>query len=134
MPPLKIMNSPGLIRVFTGDCLRDRPKIAEDFSVPDKRTVRIPVKTKIPTLFITGTLDCRTPVEQVEVTMKGFGNAIHVKVKNAGHEQAQWDAEVADQLIPSFIKGEPLETTNVYYSDIEFIPLNGEASGHPSIN
>ena len=93
----------------------------------------IPVRTEIPTLFITGTLDCRTPVEQVEVTMKGFEHAIHVQVENAGHEQAQWDADVANRIIPSFIKGEPLETTNVYYSDIEFIPLNGEASGHPSI-
>ncbi len=93
----------------------------------------IPLKTEIPTLFITGTLDCRTPVEQVEETMLGFENAIHVQVENAGHEQAQWDAEVANIIIPLFIKGEPVETTNTYYSDIEFIPLKGSTTGHPSI-
>ena len=93
----------------------------------------IPLKTEIPTLFITGTLDCRTPIEQVEETIKGFENGIHVQVENAGHEQAQWDAEVANIIIPIFIKGQPIETTKAYYSGIEFIPLTGNATGHPSI-
>ena len=93
-----------------------------------------PVKTDIPTLFVTGTLDCRTPVEQVEETMEGFTNAAHIKVENAGHEQAQWDAEVADDLIPAFIKGASVESSTVYYKDIKFIKLTGEASGHPSLN
>ena len=93
----------------------------------------IPIRTEIPTLFITGKLDCRTPIEQVELTMQGFESAIHVQVENAGHEQAQWDADVANQIIPSFIKGEPIQTTDAYYSDIEFIRLNGQVSGHPSI-
>lgn len=93
----------------------------------------IPIKTEIPTLFITGTLDCRTPVAQVEETTKEFKKAIHVRVKNAGHEQAQWDSEVANTIIPSFIKGQLVETTNAYYSDIEFIPLKGKATGHPSL-
>lgn len=93
----------------------------------------IPLKSEIPTLFITGTLDCRTPVEQVEEIIKGFDNSFHVQVENAGHEQAQWDAEVSDSVIPSFIKGESIETTNVYYLDIEFIPLSGSATGHSSL-
>lgn len=92
-----------------------------------------PLKSDIPTLFITGTLDCRTPVEQVEEVRKGFDNSFHVQVVNAGHEQAQWDAEVADIIIPLFIKSEPIKTTNAHYSDIEFIPLTGSATGHPSI-
>ncbi|MEQ8304918.1 MAG: alpha/beta hydrolase [Cyclobacteriaceae bacterium] len=93
----------------------------------------IPLRTEIPTLFLTGSLDCRTPVEQVEETMLGFVNAAHVKVVNAGHEQAQWDADVANKIIPSFIKGENIESTTVYYSDLEFINVTGKVSGHPSI-
>lgn len=93
----------------------------------------VPLQTEIPTLFVSGTLDCRTPVEQVEETMKGFSNAVHVKVENAGHEQAQWDAEVADDIIPLFIKDGSIEKMEAYYSDIEFIPLTGKSSGHPSI-
>ncbi|UII20478.1 alpha/beta hydrolase [Fulvivirga ligni] len=93
----------------------------------------IPIKSEIPTLFITGTLDCRTPVQQVEETIEGFVNAIHVQVENAGHEQAQWDADVANKIVPTFLKGETNISTNAYYSEIEFIQLTGKASGHPSI-
>ncbi len=41
--------------------------------------------TDIPTLFITGTLDCRTPIQQVEETRKSYTNSKHIKVENAGH-------------------------------------------------
>lgn len=93
----------------------------------------VPMTTQIPTLFISGTLDCRTPVQQVDEIMKGFVNAGHVKVENAGHEQAQWDSDVANTIIPAFLKGGTAKSTNAYYSGIEFIPVTGEASGHPSI-
>ena len=93
----------------------------------------IPLKTDIPTLFITGTLDCRTPVAQVESIIQGFANAAHIRVENAGHEQAQWAADVADNIIPSFVKGAFVAPTTVYYSDIEFVNLTGDSSRHPSI-
>ncbi|MEM9984754.1 MAG: alpha/beta fold hydrolase [Bacteroidota bacterium] len=93
----------------------------------------IPLTSEIPTLFITGTLDCRTPVAQVEELMQGFANAAHIQVQYAGHEQAQWDGDVADIMIPSFLKGERIESTTTLYSKIEFVPVSVEASGHPSV-
>ncbi|MEM8894575.1 MAG: alpha/beta hydrolase [Bacteroidota bacterium] len=93
----------------------------------------VPMQSDIPTLFITGTLDCRTPVAQVEETMKGFSNAQHIKVENAGHEQAHWDADVFDIAIPAFLKNQKVPTTNVYYKDVEFIKVKGKAKGHPSL-
>ena len=92
-----------------------------------------PLKTDIPSLFITGTLDCRTPIGQVEETMKGFTDALHIKVENAGHEQSHWDAEVFDERIPIFIKGEEIRGTDAYYGDVNFIPVKGKAKGHPSL-
>ncbi|MEQ9301468.1 MAG: alpha/beta hydrolase [Cyclobacteriaceae bacterium] len=92
-----------------------------------------PMKTDIPTLFITGTLDHRTPVEQVEETMKGFSNATHIKVENAGHAQAIWDANVNNIFIPAFLSGEKVESQNEYFSDITFLPLEGPTKGHPSV-
>jgi len=92
-----------------------------------------PLKTDIPTLFITGTLDCRTPIKQVEETLKGFSNATHLKVENAGHEQAHWDPQVAYDMIPAFINGKHIESMTEYYSAIKFIKLTGKAEGHPSI-
>lgn len=55
--------------------------------------------------------------------MKGFSQASHVQVKNAGHEQAKWSEEVADNIIPSFIKGKHIESGDAYYSDLDFLPL-----------
>ncbi|MCR9248867.1 MAG: alpha/beta hydrolase [bacterium] len=92
-----------------------------------------PLKTDIPTLFVTGELDCRTPVQQVEETMKGFSNAVHIKVESAGHEQAQWSWKVANEIIPSFMKGEIIEPQGSRYGKIEFIPVTGDVMGHPSI-
>ena len=65
--------------------------------------------------------------------MEGFVNATHIQVKFAGHEQAQWDKEVANIIIPAFIKGENISSATVFYSAINFIPLSEKASGHPSI-
>ena len=94
----------------------------------------IPMQSDIPTLFITGTLDCRTPVDQVEETKKGFSNAIHIKVKNAGHEQAHWDGEVFDEAIPAFLRSRPLEQTDFFYNHVKFIPVKGKAKGHPALD
>ena len=93
----------------------------------------IPLQTDIPTLFVSGTLDCRTPVIQTEEIMKGFTNAVHIKVNNAGHEQAQWSSKVANKIIPPFMKGDQVESTTALYPSFEFIKLTGEASGHASI-
>ena len=69
-----------------------------------------PLKTDIPTLFITGTLDCRTPVAQVEETMKGFSDVRHIRVVNAGHEQSLWNKETFDESIPDFLSGKEVKS------------------------
>lgn len=91
------------------------------------------IATDIPTLFITGTLDCRTPIQQVEETRKGFSNSKHVKVENAGHEQAMWDKETFDETIPAFLVGKDISTENARYAKITFLPLEGEVTGHSSV-
>ncbi|HYF69197.1 MAG TPA: alpha/beta hydrolase [Ohtaekwangia sp.] len=92
-----------------------------------------PLSTSVPTLFITGSLDCRTPVEQVDETMKGFSNAVHLIVENAGHEQAMWDTEIFDGAIPDFLSGLDVRKTNAFYKGIQFLPLQGSHQGHPSV-
>lgn len=92
----------------------------------------IPIVTNIPTLFITGGLDCRTPVEQVTETMKGFNNAIHIEVENAGHEQAMWQKETFDEIMPMFLLGKKIENRKTYYTEVKFIPLEGKTKRHPS--
>lgn len=85
------------------------------------------------TLFVTGSLDCRTPVQQVNETMKGFNNATHLIVENAGHEQAMWDTEIFDEAIPQFLLDKEVSHIKAVYKEIKFIPLTGAHDGHPSI-
>lgn len=93
----------------------------------------VPLTSGISTLFITGDLDCRTPVEQTREIMKGFDNSIHVRVINAGHEQAMWDAEVIDEIIPAFLLGKPVTKTSAHYGEVDFLPLTGASKAHPSL-
>lgn len=85
------------------------------------------------TLFVTGSLDCRTPVQQVNEIMRGFSNATHLIVENAGHEQAMWDTEIFDEAIPQFLLGKDVSQIKAFYKEIKFIPLIGSHDGHPSI-
>jgi pimeloyl-ACP methyl ester carboxylesterase len=89
--------------------------------------------TAVRTLFVTGSLDCRTPVQQVNEIMNGFSNATHLIVENAGHEQAMWDTEIFDNAIPLFLLGKDVSQINAFYKEIKFIPLTGTHDGHPSI-
>jgi pimeloyl-ACP methyl ester carboxylesterase len=46
---------------------------------------RKPVKSTVPALFISGTLDGRTPVSNAEEAQKGFRNSAHLIVDGASH-------------------------------------------------
>ncbi len=91
------------------------------------------LQTEIPTLFITGMLDCRTSVEQVEEIRKGFSQSVHLRVKGAGHEQAMWEDEAFDQYIPAFLQGQTLEDAETLYWPTTFIPLEGPSDRHPAL-
>lgn len=93
-----------------------------------------PIESSIRTLFVTGDLDCRTPVQQVNETRKSFSNSTHLVVKNAGHEQALWNITIFDKAIPQFLLGNDVSNIKAINKDIKFIPLNGANDKHPSIN
>jgi pimeloyl-ACP methyl ester carboxylesterase len=47
---------------------------------------RSPITTRVPALFVSGTLDSNTPPEQVERARPGFIGSAHLIVRHAGHE------------------------------------------------
>ena len=110
-----------------GHWLTDNP--SKDLSFDSS----LPITSDIPTLFITGMLDCRTPVAQVEETMQGFSDATHIKVKGAGHELAHWQSTVSNEYIPAFLRGQEVAKTQVTYSKIKFIKVTGSSDRHPSL-
>ena len=65
---------------------------------------RRPVETDVPTLFLSGTLDGRTFLPAHEETKRGFSQATHVIIENAGHDMFMSHADLGG-LIADFFAG-----------------------------
>ena len=81
-----------------------------------------PVRTTRPGLFITGTLDDRTPIENAEQTRRGFPNSIHVIVENGGHETipaAGVQEAISDSCLGKEIKTKRLVLPKPTFASIE---------------
>ncbi len=62
------------------------PEVCKSLNITDLgEDFRKPVKAAIPALFISGTLDGRTPVSNAEIAIKGFKNNSHLIIEGAGH-------------------------------------------------
>lgn len=84
---------------------------------------RTPVRSKVPVLLISGTLDGTTPVSNAEEVRKGLANSKHLIVEGAGHgwELFYFTKEVREAML-AFLKGEPLPADKAQ-AEIRFIPI-----------
>lgn len=98
-----------------GDALNyPMPHIGSALGVPDLgESFRRPVKSDVPTLFLSGTLDGRTYPESAVQIAKGFRHATHVIVENGGHNLFEADPSIADAVV-RFMKGEALPATRLH--------------------
>jgi pimeloyl-ACP methyl ester carboxylesterase len=71
-------------------------------ALPD--SFRQPVVSRLPALFISGSLDSNTPPYQAEEVRWGFPNSVHVIVENAGHESTL-TLEATRRLMVDFLMG-----------------------------
>lgn len=70
---------------------------------------RKPVRSNVPVLMISGTLDGRTPPARAEDVRKGFPNGVHLIVEGASHDDDLWfSSPVIKETMMSFMKGEKL--------------------------
>jgi len=70
---------------------------------------RAPLQSDVPALFVSGTLDGRTPPANAQALLPGFGDATHLLVRGASHDDELWlgDPQVAAQ-VASFLAGQPV--------------------------
>ena len=62
------------------------PDVCTAWNAPDLGdSFRAPVRSDIPVLFISGTLDARTPISNADEYRKGFSNSTHMIIENAVH-------------------------------------------------
>lgn len=85
---------------------------------------RAPVKSDVPVLFISGTLDGRTPVTNGEDALKGFPNGKHLIVEGAWHSDPLFLASpgIKDVML-EFMRGEKLSTLKITAPPPRFAPL-----------
>jgi len=102
------------------------PELDEALGVVDLGDAfRSPVVSSIPTLFVSATLDGKTPPERAEVARKGFSHSAHVVLENGGHNDLVSHLEVHDRVV-AFLAGDEPEDARISLPPLVFALLEGE--------
>ncbi|MBL8172150.1 MAG: alpha/beta fold hydrolase [Acidobacteria bacterium] len=83
---------------------------------------RQPVKSAVPTLLISGTLDANTPPHRAEEVRQGLSRAAHLIVENAGHQDHLRAAGLSAEIV-RFVSGEHVSDKRFVLPKPEFVPL-----------
>jgi len=100
------------------------PDICDAWSVPDLGPeFRAPVRTEVPTLFISGTLDVRTPASDAAEARAAFAHGSRLLVEGGSHGD---DLLVASpeigRTIVKFFAGEPVADSSIRLEPLAFQP------------
>jgi pimeloyl-ACP methyl ester carboxylesterase len=68
---------------------------------------RMPVQSDVPVLFVSGTLDARTPVSQAREVMAGFPNGRELVLEGAGHDDDLFLFPGVVDAMVAFLTGAP---------------------------
>lgn len=62
---------------------------------------RAPLEIDVPALFVSGTLDGRTPPANAQALLPGFRNVAHLLVRVASHDDELWlgNSKIAAQIV-----------------------------------
>ena len=92
-----------------------KPQLPQEF--------RAPVRSDVPVLFVSGTLDGRTPVEQAEEAQKGFSHGEHLVVAGASHGfDLFYFFPQQKEIMLDFLQGKSLSTTRISILPFQFNP------------
>ena len=70
---------------------------------------RAPLRSDVPALFVSGTLDGRTPPANAVALLPGFSDAVHLLVRGASHDDELWlgNPKIAAH-VAGFLAGRPV--------------------------
>jgi len=88
------------------------PELGEDF--------RQPFESGVPVFFVSGTLDARTPPENVEEILAGFSDAANIVVQGAGHGSRELMAGEYRNLLQAFLRGEEVTSSTISLPPVRF--------------
>ncbi len=89
---------------------------------PIGRSFWAPVRSSIPVLFISGTLDAKTPPFQAEEIRRGFPNSAHLIIDGAVHSNPLFlsNPRIKDIMF-DFLAGKPIKDTRLEAEPIKFL-------------
>lgn len=101
-------------------------EVCDAWGNPDLGTAfRSSIKSKVPVLFISGTLDAKTPPSNAEEIRRGFPNSSHLVIEGAVHSDPLFlsSPKIKDVML-EFMKGVPVSTTRITLPPMKFIMRN----------
>lgn len=99
------------------------PDICTAWNAPDLGDeFRAPLKSDVPVLFISGTLDARTPISNAEEYRKGFSNSTHMIIEGAVHSDPLFlsSPKIKEGMI-EFLRGQPITTIRIQAPPMKFV-------------
>jgi pimeloyl-ACP methyl ester carboxylesterase len=99
------------------------PEVCEAWKAPDLGdTFRAPLRSDIPVLFISGTLDARTPISNAEEYRKGFPNSTHIIIEGAVHSDPLFlsSPKIKDGIM-EFLRGQPVTVMKITAPPMKFV-------------
>ncbi len=99
------------------------PDVCEEWKAPDLGDAfRSPLRSDIPVLFISGTLDARTPVSNAEEYRKGFSNSTHIIIEDAVHSDPLFlSSPMIKKGMMEFLRGQPVTNTKITAAPMKFV-------------
>jgi pimeloyl-ACP methyl ester carboxylesterase len=102
------------------------PEVCDAWGNPDLgEAFRAPVKSQVPALFISGTLDVRTPVSNAEEVRGGFRTSTHLIIDGATHSDPLFlsSPKIKDVML-EFMKDQTVSTTRITLPPLKFAPVD----------
>ena len=119
----------GMVRCFFS------PELDRAFGIRDLgEAFREAVQSDVRTLFVSGTLDGKTPPRRAERARTGFSRSTHIVLENGGHNDVLHRPEVHARIL-RFLAWEELEDETISLPALEFALLEGEDPSieHPAL-
>lgn len=84
---------------------------------------RAPVRSQVPALLISGTLDGRTRPRQAEALIPGMPNAVHLVIDGAGHSDPLFlsSPKILETML-RFLRGEPIVERRIALAPVKLLP------------
>ena len=97
--------------------------VIDNLDLGDK--YRLPIRTTVPTLFLSGDFDNQTPPFQADEVRRFFKSSTHLIVKNAGHESIFTESRV-QQVIVDYLRGQDVSNVQVSLPPLKFVAIPEE--------